>query len=126
MLAGYAAVYAWGEVLEALAAIGYKAGGGASDSRKDEHADGSRESRDSRARRRASSMSLREASDLLGVGPDATLEEIKRAYHSKVAEWHPDKLAGVAQELRDMATERMKQLNEAYEIVSRYATGCQS
>lgn len=61
--------------------------------------------------------SLHEAYELLGVSPNATLDEIRRAYHSKVSKWHPDKLGDVAQELRDYATAQMARLNAAYELL---------
>jgi len=41
-----------------------------------------------------------EAYELLGVSQGCTLEELARAYHRKVSEWHPDKLDTMAQELR--------------------------
>jgi len=52
---------------------------------------------------------------LLGVSQGCTPEELTRAYHRKVSEWHPDKLGTMAQELRDYATRRTARINEAYE-----------
>jgi DnaJ-class molecular chaperone len=44
-----------------------------------------------------------EAYDLLGVTPGCSPEELASAYHTKVLQWHPDKLETMAQELRDAA-----------------------
>ena len=56
-----------------------------------------------------------EACELLGVSPGCTPEELARAYHRKVSEWHPDKLDTMARELREYATRRTARINEAYE-----------
>jgi curved DNA-binding protein CbpA len=50
---------------------------------------------------------------LLGVDPDAGMEEIKRAYRSKLKEWHPDKNIDRLQE----AEEVTKTLNQAYHML---------
>lgn len=52
---------------------------------------------------------------LLGVSPEAALDDIKRAYHAKVALWHPDKLQDVDPELQQMANTRLAEINAAYD-----------
>jgi hypothetical protein len=54
---------------------------------------------------------------LLGLVPGASTEDIRQAYRRRIAEWHPDKLDGMASELKVLATERMKMLNAAYELL---------
>jgi hypothetical protein len=54
---------------------------------------------------------------ILGVRPTATMAEIKSAYRSRIKLCHPDKLAGRGAELRQLAEERAKALNGAYEIL---------
>lgn len=56
-----------------------------------------------------------DAYELLGVSQGCTPEELARAYHRKVSEWHPDKLDTMAHELRDYATRRTARINEAYD-----------
>lgn len=51
---------------------------------------------------------------VLDIAPDATRAEIVEAYHQKVRLYHPDRLAGLAPELRELAEERMKAINAAY------------
>ena len=53
--------------------------------------------------------------DVLGVAPDATLEQIKRGYRQKISQYHPDKVANSADEIRQLAESRSKQINTAYE-----------
>jgi len=53
--------------------------------------------------------------DILGVAPDATLEQIKRGYRQKISQYHPDKVANSADEIRQLAESRSKQINRAYE-----------
>lgn len=54
--------------------------------------------------------------DVLGVTPNASIEEIKTAYHEKVRQYHPDRVADLGEELRRMAEHGMKELNAAYEL----------
>mmetsp|Transcript_15610 Transcript_15610/g.39705 ORF Transcript_15610/g.39705 Transcript_15610/m.39705 type:complete len:1177 (-) Transcript_15610:81-3611(-) len=53
--------------------------------------------------------------ELLGVPPDASDREVKRAYHRRAGLLHPDKCAGDACATAD---EKMAVLNDAYEILS--------
>ena len=50
----------------------------------------------------------------LGVSPDSTTEEIRRAYRRGALREHPDRNRGNVRE----AEERFKKLNQAYEILS--------
>ena len=50
--------------------------------------------------------------EILGVGPNATKEEIRKAYRKLASKYHPDKHQG--NPLQDLAEEKFKEINEAY------------
>ncbi len=57
-----------------------------------------------------------EARKLLGLGREATLQEIKNAYRRLAHRYHPDKADGAGQE----NSETMKKLNLAYRLLLDY------
>ena len=52
-----------------------------------------------------------------GVSPDASDEEIKQAYRDLARKYHPDKYRD--SELADLASEKMKEINAAYEKIQK-------
>jgi molecular chaperone DnaJ len=54
---------------------------------------------------------------VLGVSRDATQEEIRAAYLALVKKYHPDKYQDAS--LKDLAGERLKEINEAYDLLTR-------
>lgn len=53
--------------------------------------------------------------EILGVGRNASLEEIKRAYRNLVLKYHPDR---VPPEKKKEAEEKFKEISEAYAVLS--------
>ncbi len=58
--------------------------------------------------------------DVLGISPNATNEEVKEAYKALAKKYHPDNY--VDSPLAEMAEERMKEINEAYDEILRLRT----
>ena len=54
---------------------------------------------------------------ILGLTPDASEREIKRAYRKLISQHHPDKLGDVPEELKRRAEERAREINTAYEKI---------
>ena len=54
---------------------------------------------------------------VLGVSPKADDEEIRRAYHELARKYHPDRYTN--SDLADLASEKMKEVNSAYEEIQR-------
>jgi len=52
---------------------------------------------------------------LFGVDEYYTLDELNAARRTKAAQWHPDKLNGMAPELKEFASEQLTRLNLAHE-----------
>ena len=60
-----------------------------------------------------------EARSLLGLGEKVAFDEIKRAYHALAHQYHPDKYGGEGE-----TSEKMKKVNEAYNILENYCQSC--
>jgi hypothetical protein len=58
---------------------------------------------------------------VLGVKPDASDDEIKRAYRELARKYHPDNYQD--NPLADLAEEKMKEINEAYDAVTKQRSG---
>jgi hypothetical protein len=52
---------------------------------------------------------------VLGLEPNASMNEITSAYHRLAQMYHPDKVDGLAPEFRELADRRMREINAAYE-----------
>ncbi len=58
---------------------------------------------------------------VLGVKPDASDDEIKRAYRELARKYHPDNYQN--NPLADLAEEKMKEINEAYDAITKMRSG---
>ena len=62
--------------------------------------------------------------EVLGVPENADEETIKKAYKELVKKYHPDKY--VNNPLADLAAEKMKEINKAYDMLTKSNTGAYS
>lgn len=64
---------------------------------------------------------LADAYAALGLTPDASAAEVKRAYRKLINQSHPDKLAarGLPESMRAVAEERSRELNSAYSLIKK-------
>jgi len=53
--------------------------------------------------------------EILGVAPTASTDEIKAAYRERARQYHPDRVEGLGFEFQQIAEQKMKQLNAAYD-----------
>ncbi len=59
------------------------------------------------------------AFSILEIASDASNDEIKRAYLSKIKEYHPDKVQNMGKEIRLLAEQKTKEINEAYNLLRK-------
>ena len=56
---------------------------------------------------------------VLGVAASVGDEELEQAYRRRMSEYHPDRVASAAKEIRDMADLRSRAINQAYDRIKR-------
>lgn len=66
---------------------------------------------------------MRDPYDVLGVSRSASDDEIKKAYHKLARQYHPDNFAGSGGAAAEGAEEKMKEINEAYDIIQKERSG---
>ena len=59
--------------------------------------------------------------EALGLKPGASQEEIKKAYRNLIKQYHPDQYGD--NPLKDLAEEKMREINTAYDMLTKNATG---
>lgn len=55
----------------------------------------------------------------LEIQPNATDDEVKKAYRRMAMKYHPDKVANAGEDIRKQATEKFRGINEAYEHIKK-------
>lgn len=56
---------------------------------------------------------------ILEISPDASDDEIKKAYRKMAMKYHPDKVAYLGEEFKKTANEKFQKVNEAYEAIKK-------
>lgn len=64
---------------------------------------------------------MRDPYEVLGVDPNASDDEIKKAYRELARKYHPDNYQD--NPLADLAEEKMKEVNEAYDAITKMRSG---
>ena len=64
---------------------------------------------------------MRDPYSVLGVSQNATDDEIKKAYRELARKYHPDNYQN--NPLADLAEEKMKEINEAYDTITKQRAG---
>ncbi len=60
--------------------------------------------------------------EVLGVDKNATDDEVKKAYHNLARKYHPDNYSSNP-DMAELANEKMKEVNEAYEQIKKMREG---
>lgn len=57
--------------------------------------------------------------NVLGLKAGATVEEVKSSYRSLAKEFHPDKLAGMSDGIKNLAKEKFQMIQDSYEYLNK-------
>jgi DnaJ like chaperone protein len=63
--------------------------------------------------------SLESSYKVLEISPNATVEEIKKAYRNMALKHHPDKVSYLGEDIRKAAEVKFQKVNEAYERIKK-------
>lgn len=56
---------------------------------------------------------------ILGISPDATDEEVKKAYRALAKKYHPDRVSHLGEDMKKQAEEKFNRLSDAYDNIKR-------
>ena len=56
---------------------------------------------------------------ILGIDPNTTDEDVKKAYREMAKKYHPDKVAYLGEDVRKSAEQKLQEVNEAYEKIKK-------
>ena len=62
---------------------------------------------------------LESAYNVLGVSSSSSDQEIKKAYRKMANKYHPDKIAQLGDDFKDIAQEKFKSVSEAYQKIKK-------
>lgn len=57
--------------------------------------------------------------EVLGVSETATPAQVEYAYRLKISQYHPDKVAQMGEDIRQLAEAKSKEINAAYDTAMR-------
>ena len=56
---------------------------------------------------------------ILEINPNSTDDEVKKAYRKMAIKYHPDKVSHLGNELKNIAEEKFKSVNDAYQNIKK-------
>jgi DnaJ-domain-containing protein 1 len=56
---------------------------------------------------------------ILGVSETASMDEVEQAFRRKISDYHPDKVANAAVEIKELAEQRAREINSAFEEIQK-------
>lgn len=56
---------------------------------------------------------------VLDIPESASMDDIEQAYRRKISDYHPDKVANAAPELKQLAEQRAREINAAYDALQK-------
>lgn len=59
--------------------------------------------------------------EVLGIGPEASFDQVRAAWRARLAEYHPDKYAQAGVKIRAVAADESRRLNAAYARIAAQA-----
>lgn len=65
------------------------------------------------------SYGMQQAYTTLGISPNATDDEVKKAYRKMAMEYHPDKQVNASEQDKQTAAEKFRAANKAYEYIKQ-------
>jgi DnaJ like chaperone protein len=80
---------------------------------------GNSRKRDNGSADRRKSSGTRDCYTILGINRGASQDEIKQAYRHLASKYHPDKVAHLGDEFRELAEIRFKEIQQAYQELTR-------
>ena len=75
------------------------------------------------SRKTSSTHYYKDPYKVLGITKDATDDEVRKAYRRMAMKYHPDRVAGMSEEIQRNAAEQMKEINQAYEAIKQQRDG---
>ena len=83
------------------------------------YSDSGYSSQSGRSRSSTSSTHNKDPYRVLGIDRSASDDEVKKAYRKMAMKYHPDRVAGMSEEMQRNAAEQMKEINEAYDHIKQ-------
>jgi preprotein translocase subunit Sec63 len=79
-----------------------------------------RTSREARHGKREIPYEVIAALSAFGLGESASFDDVRRAYRELVQSYHPDKVAHLGPDLRQVAETKTKEINSAYHALQNF------